>query len=361
MRSKAKTHSEGKKLGYALGGGAARGLFHIGVLGVFEEYGVTPDIVTGTSMGSIIGAMYASGLKTSDLKQIACSIDWKQMMRLADIVTLPKSGLIHGKRIVALLKSILGDINFSELKCKYATVAADLYTGEQVVLAKGSLIEAIRASIAIPGILTPVRYEGRYLVDGGLVNVVPVSVCRDMGADFVIGVNAIPDPASGVMPVVISSAAGSDGDEGNGGIPDEEMRKPIIPGAHVQFHESRVSSINSAIRRFLLYGQPRTQKLIARKHSAVFSIRSKLVDTGKPNMFEILSQSLSIIEYHIAMENLMTADIAITPMEPTVGYWAFHRAAEVIEAGEKTTRLLLERDAVARLQLTSMKSSGITG
>jgi len=336
-----------------LGGGAARGMFHIGVLSVLEEYGITPDIVAGTSMGAIIGAMYASGLKTSDLKQIARSIDWKQIMRLTDIVALPKSGLIQGKRIAALLKSILGDTDFSRLKCKYAAVAADLYTGQQVVFTEGSLIEAIRASISIPGIFTPVHYEGHYLVDGGLVNVVPVSVCRDLGADFVIGVNVIPDPISEMMPVIISSAASIDGHKDNGDPFKEDMQKPIIQGSHVKFHESHVRSIDNAIRRFLLYRQPRMQRLIARKPSAIFSIRPKLVNTGEPNVFEVLSRSLSIIEYHIAMENLMSADIAITPTKQTVGYWAFHHAAEAIEAGEKTTRLLLERDVKARLQLTS--------
>jgi NTE family protein len=344
---------QGKKLGYALGGGAARGMFHIGVLSVLEEYGITPDIIAGTSMGSIIGAMYASGLKTSDLKQIARSIDWKQIMRLTDIVALPKSGLIQGKRIAALLKSILGDTDFSRLKCKYAAVAADLYTGQQVVFTEGSLIEAIRASISIPGIFTPVHYEGHYLVDGGLVNVVPVSVCRDLGADFVIGVNVIPDPLSEMMPVIISSAAGAGGHKDNVDSLKEDMQKPIIQGAHLKFHDSHVRSINNAIRRFLLYRQPRMQRLIARKPSAILSIRPKVVNTGEPNVFEVLSRSLSIIEYHIAMENLMSADIAITPMKQTVGYWAFHRAAEAIEAGEKTTRLLLERDVKARLQLTS--------
>ncbi len=336
-----------------MGGGAARGMFHIGVLSVLEEYGITPDIIAGTSMGAIIGAMYASGLKTSDLKQIARSIDWKQIMRLTDIVALPKSGLIQGKRIAALLKSILGDTDFSRLKCKYAAVAADLYTGQQVVFTEGSLIEAIRASISIPGIFTPVHYEGHYLVDGGLVNVVPVSVCRDLGADFVIGVNVIPDPINEMMPVIISSAAGPDRHKDNGDSLKEDMQKPIIQGAHLKFHESHVRSINNAIRRFLLYRQPRMQRLIARKPSAIFSIRPKLVNTGEPNVFEVLSRSLSIIEYHIAMENLMSADIAITPTKQTVGYWAFHRAAEAIEAGEKTARLLLERDAIARLQLTS--------
>lgn len=346
---------EGKKLGYALGGGAARGLFHIGVLSVLEEYGITPDIIAGTSIGSIIGAMYASGLKTSDLKQIACSIDWKQVVRLTDIGVLPKGGLIQGRRIVSLLKSIIGDISFSQLKCNYAVVAADLYTGQQVVFTKGSLIEAIRASISIPGIFAPVHYEGCYLVDGGLVNVVPVSVCRDLGADFVIGVNVIPDPTSGVMPMTISSATGSDGHKGNGSAFDE-MQEAIIPGAHVKFHGSRVSRIDAGIRRFLLYRQPGLQRLVARKPSVIFSIRPKLVDTGDPDVFEVLSQSLSIIEYRIAMENLIGADIAITPLGKTIGYWEFHRAAEAIEAGEKATRSLLQQDDVTRIQLASLRS-----
>jgi NTE family protein len=344
------------KLGYALGGGAARGLFQIGVLTVFEEYGVTPDIIAGTSMGSIIGAMYASGLKAKDLKQIACDIDWRQVMHLTDIVALPRSGIIQGKRIVALLKSVLGDITFSQLKYKYAAVAADLYTGEQVVFTEGSLMEAIRASISIPGIFKPVYYKGRYLVDGGLVNVVPVSVCRDLEADFVIAVNVIPDPASGMMPVLISSAASGHENKSNNDTLDDEMQKPIIPGAHVKYHQSRVSSINQGIRSFLLYKEPRLQRLIARKPSAIFSIKPKLVNTGEPNLFEVLSQSLSIIEYHIAMENLVGADIAITPREKTIGFWEFHRAREAIEAGEKATRLLLQQDVVARIQLTSLKS-----
>jgi NTE family protein len=344
------------KLGYALGGGAARGLSQIGVLSVLEEYGVTPDIIAGTSMGSIIGAMYASGLKAKDLKQIACDIDWRQVMHLTDIVALPRSGIIQGKRIVALLKSVLGDITFSQLKYKYAAVAADLYTGEQVVFTEGSLMEAIRASISIPGIFKPVYYKGRYLVDGGLVNVVPVSVCRDLEADFVIAVNVIPDPASGMMPVLISSAASGHENKSNNDTLDDEMQKPIIPGAHVKYHQSRVSSINQGIRSFLLYKEPRLQRLIARKPSAIFSIKPKLVNTGEPNLFEVLSQSLSIIEYHIAMENLVGADIAITPPEKTIGLWEFHRAREAIEAGEKATRLLLDRDVVARIQLTSLRS-----
>lgn len=344
--------SERKKIGYALGGGAARGMFHIGVLSVLEEYGLRPDIIAGTSMGSIIGAMYASGLDTGELKKIACGINWKQVMRLTDIMALPKSGLMQGKRIVALLKSILGDTDFSRLRYKYAAVAADLYNGQQVVFSEGSLIDAIRASISIPIIFTPVNHKGRYLVDGGLVNVVPVSVCRDMGAEFVIGVNVIPDPASGVMPVAISSAKGSVSYKENDETSDDDMEKPIVPGMRVQFHE-QINNIDKGIRDFMLYGQPKLQRLIARKPSAIFSIKPKMVHVGDPAIFEVLTQSLSIIEHRVAMQNLLDADIAVTPVQKTVGYWEYHRAAEAIEAGEKATRALLKRDkeALRKLEL----------
>jgi NTE family protein len=349
-------NSKVKKIGYALGGGAARGMFHIGVLGVLEEHGITPDIIAGTSIGSIIGALYASGLSTKELKQIACSISWRQVMHLTDIVALPKSGLIQGRRIVALLKSILGEISFPQLKYRYAAVAADLYTGQQVVFTEGSLIEAIRASISIPGIFTPVHHKGRYLVDGGLVNVVPVSVCRDLGADFVIGVNVIPDPSIGVMPVAISSTAGNARDRGSSSSIDDDLLKPIVPDSHVQFRGSLVSAIDKGIRKFLLYKQPELQRFIARKPSGIFSIRPKLIDIGDPGVFEVLSQSLSVIEHRVAMENLTGADVAITPLDKTVGYWEFHRAAEAIEAGEKAARLLLQRDATTRMQLALLRS-----
>ena len=182
------------KIGYALGGGAARGLSHIGVLKVLDEHGISPDIIAGTSIGAIVGALYAGGYEPSEIEQLVLGLDWKKLVYLVDM-TLPLSGLLQGKRVVSLLKSILGDLTFSQLRCDFACVATDIINGEQVVLRDGSLIEAVRASISIPGIFTPVAIKGRYLVDGGLINAVPVSVCREMGAEYVIGVNVIPEPS----------------------------------------------------------------------------------------------------------------------------------------------------------------------
>ena len=183
-----------KKVGYALGGGAARGLAHIGVLKVLEEHRIFPDMIAGTSMGALVGALYAGGIAVTDIEKFAVGLDMRRMALLAD-VSLPLSGLVGGRRVVSLLKSILGDLTFSQLKYEFACVATDISTGEEVVLREGSLVEAVRASISLPGIFTPVRIKGRYLVDGGLVSEVPVSVCREMGAEYVIGVNVIPEPS----------------------------------------------------------------------------------------------------------------------------------------------------------------------
>ena len=120
------------KIGYALGGGAARGLSHIGVLKVLDEYGIFPDIIAGTSVGAIVGALYASGYKPGEIEQLVLGLDWKKLVRLVD-VTLPLSGLLQGKRVVSLLRSILGDLTFPQLRCAFACVATDIINGEQVI------------------------------------------------------------------------------------------------------------------------------------------------------------------------------------------------------------------------------------
>jgi NTE family protein len=180
-----------RKIGLALGGGGARGLAHIGVLEVLEKEGIPIDMIAGTSAGAAIGALYAQGKKVSEMKKLARSWDWKQRAQIIDLA-LPKSGFIAGKKVKQLLKSIIGDVKFSELKLPFACVATDVITGEEVVINQGSVLEAVRASISMPVIFTVVKQKGRYLVDGALTNPVPVSVLKDMGADFIIAVNVTP-------------------------------------------------------------------------------------------------------------------------------------------------------------------------
>jgi NTE family protein len=180
-----------KKVGLALGGGAARGLAHIGVLEVLEREGISVDLIAGTSAGAAVGALYAEGKTVAKIKELVHNTGWRRLFSLIDLA-LPKSGFIEGARIKDLLRSVIGDIGFSNLEIPLSCVATDINSGEEVVISDGPVLEGVRASISIPVIFTAVRWRGRYLVDGGLVNPVPVSTVKDMGADFVIAVNVIP-------------------------------------------------------------------------------------------------------------------------------------------------------------------------
>lgn len=180
------------KIGLALGSGFARGLAHIGVLEVLQREGIPIDMIAGTSAGAVVGALFAQGKDTSSIKELAISLDLKRMASLVDPV-LPKAGLIGGKKIKKWLGSIMGsDVKFGDLRIPFACVATDIHTCEEVVIKESSVLEGIRASISIPAIFTVVRWKDRYLVDGALVNPVPVSVLKSMGADFIIAVNVTP-------------------------------------------------------------------------------------------------------------------------------------------------------------------------
>jgi NTE family protein len=181
-----------RKIGLALGGGAARGLAHIGVLEVLEKEGIPVDMIAGTSAGAAIGALYAQGKPASQIKELALKIGWMQFLSLVDLA-LPRSGFVEGTKIKNLLKSIIGDIDFNDLSIPLACIATDIRSGQEVVINNGSVLEGVRASISIPVIFTAVKWQDRYLVDGGLVNPVPVRTVREMGADFIIAVNVMSD------------------------------------------------------------------------------------------------------------------------------------------------------------------------
>lgn len=187
--------NEGKpKVGVVLGGGYAWGLAHIGVLEVLETAGIPIDIITGTSMGAVIGALYAREKDAALIKQQAAELDWVKVIRLLD-PGIPRSGLLTGKRITNLLKRFMGDVDFEELDIPFACVATDIISGDEVVLNTGSVLEAVRASMSIPVIFTVLKKDGRYLVDGGLVNNIPVTVAQKMGADYIIAVDCTPNKA----------------------------------------------------------------------------------------------------------------------------------------------------------------------
>jgi len=247
------------KVGLALGTGAARGLAHIGVMEVLEKEGIPIDMIAGTSAGAAIGAVYAQGKDVSLIKDLALDLGWKQLASLVDLA-LPRTGFIGGKKVKDLLRVVIGgDIKFSDLKIPLACVATDIMTGEEIVINQGSVLEAVRASFSIPVIFTVVKWKGRYLVDGGLVNPVPVSVLKRMGADFIIAVNVIPDISARVQP-------GED---------------------------------------------------------------------FKPNIINIIMQSIYIGTYSLVGSSLEGADIVIEPQVTPIGYGDFHRAQECILQGKQ--------------------------
>jgi len=186
-----------RKIGLALGSGAARGLAHIGVLSVLEKEGVPIDMIAGTSIGALIGALYARGKNVDRIKDLVIELGSKRLSLLAD-PALPKTGLIKGRKVKNVLKSVIGNIDFRDLKLPFACVATDINSGEEVVIRQGLVWEGVMASGSIPVILPVFKWQGRYLVDGSSVNPVPVSLLKRMGADFIIAVNVIPDVDSRV-------------------------------------------------------------------------------------------------------------------------------------------------------------------
>ncbi|RMG91916.1 MAG: hypothetical protein D6706_17655 [Chloroflexi bacterium] len=173
------------QIGLALGGGVARGPAHVGVLSVLEEAGIPIHCVAGTSAGSIVGAAYCAGLTVSQMQELAQNTGWRDVARLA----WPKRGFVSFAKMEPWLEGWLGKLDIRDLAIPFAAVVTDLESGEPVVLRAGRLATAVRASCSVPGVVTPVRINGRLYCDGGVSDNLPVSAVRELGADYVIGVD----------------------------------------------------------------------------------------------------------------------------------------------------------------------------
>ncbi|RMG61149.1 MAG: patatin [Deltaproteobacteria bacterium] len=283
----------------------------IGVLRALHEMGVEFDVVAGTSMGALVGAFEAAGM-VETLESIVSLMDWKKIIGFFTDVVFPRDGLIDGKKVEAFVKQYIRDRDIEDLPLPYAAVATDIESGEEVVLRGGKLIEAIRASISIPGIFTPVKREDRFLVDGALVNPVPVSVVREMGADVVIAVDV------------------------NRFIFEEERE------------DERVERKREGGRKDALIQLPGGRKLdlwriLEPLEERVKGIDFPLLEQIKrwkarrrgPNIFEIMINSTNIMGYHISRYQLEIhkPEVVITPRVGHVKLLEFHRAREVIEEG----------------------------
>lgn len=177
------------RLGLALSGGGARGLAHIGILKELERANIQIDYLAGTSMGGLIAATYAVGLKPAEIEAIALEYrQTRKLLKLAD-PTMPRQGLFHGKQLHVFFEEHLHDRTFSDLRIPLTLVAVDLNSGQEVHLNEGSVADAVRATVSIPGVFAPIEYDGQRLVDGGLLNNLPVDIVRQMGADIVLAVD----------------------------------------------------------------------------------------------------------------------------------------------------------------------------
>jgi NTE family protein len=182
-------------VGLVLGGGGARGLAHLGVLRILEANGIPVHRIAGTSMGAIIGALYASGVSLDAMEaEVRQGGKLTRFIRLVDFEMREGSYLFKGNRIRKLLAQYIGEERqFSDLRLPFAAVTVDLLTGQEVVLREGSVVDAVRASMAVPGVFAPVEMGNMMLADGGVLNNVPVDVARQMGANVVIAVDVLPD------------------------------------------------------------------------------------------------------------------------------------------------------------------------
>jgi len=309
------------KIGLALGSGGARGWAHLGVLRRLNELGLPVHCVAGTSIGSIAAALYASG-SLGTMEDLAAQLDWKQVAQLFLEVNFPRSGLLTGKNFMRLLKSVIRTHAISSLSIPYAAVATDLETEKEVVLQSGRLLDAIRASIGIPGIFTPVLLDGHHLVDGGLVNPLPVSVCRSMGADFVIAVDI------------------------NLRVPAEK-RKPLKkpqPSSPPQ----RIATLIDTLSQLL----PQRAALAAKESRRWTAPQKSTADAL--SIFDVLTRSFRLVENQITRRELALhpPDILIQPAVGDIMTLEFYRGPEAIAAGVRAVDEVLPQLAAFGLCAT---------
>lgn len=173
------------RIGLAVGGGAARGVAHVGVLEILEREGIRPDVVAGTSVGALVGAFMCAGFSAAEMAFVTEHIGWFKLLRLK----VPGRGLCTFEKMGEMIVELLGDITFADLKIPFSVVATDVDNGEMVTISEGPLAPAVMASCAVPGLIEPVQIGDRWLCDGGIINNTPVSTARQMGADYVIGID----------------------------------------------------------------------------------------------------------------------------------------------------------------------------
>ncbi|MGI2056122.1 patatin-like phospholipase RssA [Shewanella baltica] len=290
-------------VGIALGSGAAKGWAHIGVLNGLAAMGIKPDKVAGCSVGALVGAAYAHD-HLPELEEWVRSFSSWDVLGLMDI-RWRKGGLIGGDKVFDVLQARIGDVNIENLNRPFAAVATDLYSGQEIWFTEGDLRQAVRASCSMPGILAPVRQGDRWLVDGAVVNPVPVSVSRAMGVDVVIAVDLYGYHSGRIQVLPVS------------------MTSQKNVEAEMDMSARQETGFMDLFARGRDYVSNLTDK---------FSLGPK----SNPGMIAVMSQSMGILEQRHKRARLMgdPPDICIVPEVGNIGTMEFHRADEAIAAGE---------------------------
>ncbi|MDE2291817.1 MAG: patatin-like phospholipase family protein, partial [Elusimicrobia bacterium] len=278
------------RVGLALGTGAALGYALIGVLKAFDRAGIPIDCLAGTSVGSVIGGFTALGLKPDDIEKIAVGVDraWVWENLFWDL-TVPRSGVFAGTTLHRFIKSYFGEREFHELEVPFACVATDVESGEEVVFREGRVADAVRASCGIPLVFQPFPHQGRFLVDGGLVDPVPIRVVSQMGADVLVAVNL-------TMPA---------------GERKSQLRQRRLGEAVLELDLERIKELTL----------PKALQA--------------------PNMAQIFFQMIYTMEYEIAKSRSALAHVNIHPDLTGFSWTELHRAREIIDAGEKVAEAVL--------------------
>jgi NTE family protein len=311
-------------IGLALGGGAARGFAHIGILRTLLANGIVPDIVVGTSIGAVVGASYAAG-HLDTLEAWAKGLLPRNIFSYLDI-RLNGSGLIGGSKLAAQLEASFGGILIDELPLKFAAVSTEVNTGHEIWITDGKLVEAVRASYALPGIFEPVLIGDRWLVDGALVNPVPVSAARALGAEVVIACNVSTDVF------------------GHGTIISAHGKAPAEPEL------------------------PAEPEVAAKRGFGKFFSAEKTVkreffgSAGRPGISTVMVEAFNIMQDRITRSRLAgdPPDVLISPRVGKIGWFDFHRAEETIAHGARAAERNIEsiQEAISLLTPTASQTPG---
>lgn len=288
-------------VGLALGSGSARGWAHIGAIRALEEAGVRCDVVSGTSIGALVGAAYASD-SLERLETWVSGLKIKEVVGYFDLTL--NGGMIRGDRLMDFFRAHFRDRSIGELARPYGAVATDLATGREVWLREGGLLEAVRASIALPGLFTPALHHGRWLVDGGLVNPVPVSLARALGAEIVIAVDL------------------------NTNLVGRHLRpRRHAPASNRPTEDSLAAAL--------------MQRLQTGIQALPLPWRDR--DEEPPSLFDTLATSINIMQVQISRSRLAgePPDVLVTPRLAHLGLLEFHRAREAIAEGRRAVQSVL--------------------